>query len=207
LAHLAEILTHVNQTQAKVAGWRSSVEGLPEFLALTTVGGLWGRGEIALWGRLSIAAGEPIVRPDKPDRRLGRLERIPTTMAPLRQGEDGEWVGGGGLSLIYEDDGTYSVGDDADQWRWVDIHLTNRSCRTALDEARDVLRRFGEHRSLISDEKLKTYVEAHQKLGRPRLYKKLRADGYAVTKRRVANAVENRDSGSARLKGGRPRQG
>ena len=32
---------------------------------------------MALWGRLSVAGGKPVVDPDKPHRRLGKLDAHP----------------------------------------------------------------------------------------------------------------------------------
>lgn len=208
LAALAGIFAHVTQEQVVAALLPSPDDGVAEFLARVTVEELWGKGEMALWGQLSVANGEPLANlPDKPHRRLG-LERIPATTFFARRGEDAEWerIEVGEFSLILEDAGTWSVGDG--RWRWVEIHVTYRGCRTAEAEARDRLRRIGAHRKAISNEALQDYVNARPELGRPRLCKALTKAGYGVTRQRVANAVENRHAGKDRLKGGRPpRQG
>jgi len=191
LAHLAKIFAHVTPRQATAAGWGSPVEdGLSDFLALTTVEGLWGQGEIALWGRLSVADGEPILRSDKPQRRLGGSERV--------------YKGTGSNPSLVKENDVWSIEDGA--WRWVDVRLSRRSCRTAEEEAREELRRIGEHRKAISDEAILKYAKDHPKLGRPRIYKELRDAGYGVTKQRVQNAIDNRDASKERLKGGRPSQ-
>lgn len=119
-------------------------------------------------------------------------------------------VEGSGFSLILEkdDDGNdvWSVGDDDGSWRWVDICVTSRSYRNAVAEAKDRLRRIGEHRKAISDGALLKYAKEHPKHGRPRIYEALINKGYGVTKSRVDKALAIRDAGG-RLKGGADRQG
>jgi hypothetical protein len=91
LMALAGIFAHVTQEQVVDALLPSPDDGVAEFLARVTVEELWGKGEMALWGRLSVAGGKPVLRPGQPHHRLGPLERIL-----------------GGSSLILED-GTHSV--------------------------------------------------------------------------------------------------
>ena len=76
----------------------------------------------------------------------------------MRRSEDAEWesIEGGGFNLIQKEGGgdVWSVGDDDGRWHWVDIRVTYRSYRTAVEEARDMLRRIGEDRKAMSDEAL-----------------------------------------------------
>jgi hypothetical protein len=186
LTDLGKIFAHVTKEQAVAAYWLAPPDAvLHSFLAYGAVSGLWAEGEMALWGRLSVAGGEPILR----HRRLGQLERIRVDV--------------GEFSLIREDDGAWSVGDADGNWRWGEIRVTPRSYRTAVESARDMRRRIGEHRKAISDKALREYVNDRPTLGRPRIYAELTAAGYGVTKQRVQNAIEDRDGG-LRLKGGRP---
>lgn len=208
LTALGRIFAHVTKKQAVAAGWCTPPdEVLHNFLAYSTVEELRAEGEIALWGRLSVAGGKPVVDPDNPHRRLGKLMRIPTTRFFERRGEDAEWesVEAGEISLILEkaEGGcdVWSVGDDDGRWRWIDICVTSRSYRNAVAEAKDRLRRIGEHRKAISDGALLQYAKDHPKHGRPRIYKALRDAGYGVTKQRVDKVLAIRDAGG-RLKGG-----
>jgi hypothetical protein len=207
---LARIFAHVTKKQAVAAGWLTPPGAvLHDALAYSTVQGLWGEGEIALWGRLSVIRGEPLLNPDKPHRRLGKLMRIPTRPTFLvRRGEGEAWerIEGDELDLIREDDGTWSVGDNDGGTRWIDICVTYRSYKNAVAEAKDRLHIIGEHRKAISDGALLQYAKDHPKHGRPRIYKALRDAGYGVTKQRVADALAIRDAGD-RLKGGAERQG
>jgi hypothetical protein len=65
--------TSTNRKAKAAGGTRAPVEvGLPEFLALTTVGGFMGQGgNRACGGTAAVDAGEPILRPDKPSSSSG----------------------------------------------------------------------------------------------------------------------------------------